>query len=953
MSKYDHKTIEFKWQEKWKESGIYKDYSKEKKFYALDMFPYPSGAGLHVGHPKGYIATDVYSRFMMLQGYSVIHPMGWDAFGLPAENYAIANKIHPKIAVEKNIATFKGQLLKFGFTYDWDREINTTDPEYYKWTQWVFLKMFERGLAYESYEPINWCPKCKTGLAMEDLEGGLCERCGTEVEQKKMRQWVLKMTEYADRLLYDLDKEDLNWEESILEQQKNWIGRSEGAEFQLIIKNYQLSINVYTTRLDTVFGMTYVVVAPEHEIIEKLKDKIENYKEVEEYIIKAQNKTELERTELQKEKTGVELKGIKAINPFNNEEVPIFAADYVLGHYGTGAVMAVPAHDERDYEFAKKNNLEIRQSIAPLFKGTGADAPVESEKRDLRSSVYVIIKHWEKDEYVCLDWEKFGWKSFVIGGIEEEEKSEDAAVREMEEETGFKNVKKIIKIGGETHNNYNARHKKVGNRYVKGVCYFIELKDGEQSETSEEHTQNHKFLWVKKEDVKNFLNLGGHSWYWEYYLKGGFASTEDGVAVDSGEFTDIISEQAREEMTKWLEKNNLGKKKVNYKMRDWVFSRQRYWGEPIPVVHCEKCGAVGVPENELPVRLPEVESYEPSGTGEGPLANISEWVNTTCPECGGPAKRETNTMPQWAGSSWYYLRYIDPKNSEALVGKEKEKEWMPVDLYVGGAEHATRHLLYARFWHKFLFDLGAVSTNEPFKRLVHVGLINAEDGRKMSKRWNNVINPDEIIEKYGADSIRLYEMFMGPFTQNIAWSTEGVRGVRRFLEKVYKLIFKQFPISNYQNPKLTSLLHKTIKKVTEDIENFRFNTAISSMMILVNEMEKEENLLATDRELLITILSPFAPHFAEELWSKLGHTDSIFKEKWPKYDESLIKDETVNLVVQVNSKVRDTISAAADISEAEAKKTALNSEKVKKWTEGKEVVKVIFVKGKLVNIVVK
>jgi len=563
----------------------------------------------------------------------VLHPMGWDAFGLPAENYALKNKIHPRIAVEKNIITFKKQLEKFGFTYDWDREINTTDENYYKWTQWIFLKMFEKGLAYESNEPVNWCPSCKTVLANEDLEGGVCERCGTEVMQKPMRQWVLKMTNYADRLLYDLDEGDLDWEDSIIDQQKNWIGRSVGAQFEMQIIGTDEKIEVYTTRLDTVFGMTYAVVAPEHKIIDKFKSVIKNYLEVEKYIIKAQNKTTLERTELQKEKTGVRLEGLDVINPFNNEKIPLFVADYVLGGYGTGAVMAVPAHDERDFEFAKKQNLEIRE----------------------------VIKNSEKTSSVST-----------------------------------------------------------------------------------------------------------------------IAFTEDGFLENSKDYSGLSSEEARNKMTEWLEKEGIGKSKVNYKMRDWVFSRQRYWGEPIPIIHCEKCGAVGVPENQLPVVLPEVESYEPSGTGESPLANISEWVNTECPKCGEPARRETNTMPQWAGSSWYYLRYIDPKNDEKIVDINEEKDWMPVDLYVGGAEHATRHLLYARFWHKFLFDIGVVSTKEPFRKLMHVGLIQGEDGRKMSKRWGNVINPDDVISEFGADAMRVYEMFMGPFSQNIAWSTNGVSGAGRF-----------------------------------------------------------------------------------------------------------------------------------------------------------------------------
>ncbi|KKQ79284.1 MAG: Leucine-tRNA ligase [Candidatus Moranbacteria bacterium GW2011_GWD2_38_7] len=801
--KYEPKNIEKKWQQYWEEKGINKNYSREKKFYALDMFPYPSGVGLHVGHPKGYIATDVVSRFKMLNGFSVLHPMGWDAFGLPAENYAIKNKSNPNVFTAKSIATYKKQLEMFGFTYDWDREINTTDPEYYKWTQWIFLKLFEKGLAYESNAPINWCPSCKTGLSNEDLENGKCERCGSDVEQKPMRQWVLKMTEYADRLLYDLDSQDLDWEDMIVQQQKNWIGRSEGVQFEIKIKDSEEKIEVYTTRIDTVFGITYAVVAPEHEIIEKIKEKISNYSEVEKYIEDANKKTNLERTELQKEKTGVKLEGVKVVNPFTKEVIPLFVADYVLGGYGTGAVMAVPAHDERDFEFAFKQGLDVIE--------------------------------------------------VVLGGIISEK-----------------------------------------------------------------------------------------------------AFTEDGILINSDKYDGLTSEQAREKMADWLEKEGIGKRKVNYKMRDWVYSRQRYWGEPIPIIHCEKCGAVGVPEEQLPVTLPDVENYEPTGTGESPLANIHEWVNTTCPKCGGSAKRETNTMPQWGGSSWYYLRYIDPKNDKELVSKELEKEWMPVDLYVGGAEHATRHLLYARFWHKFLYDIGVVSTTEPFKKLVHVGLIMAEDGRKMSKRWNNVVNPDDVIAEFGADSMRLYEMFMGPFSQSVAWSTAGVKGVRKFLDKVWKL---QGRIMNHEsgikNKKIDSLVHKTIKKVGEDIENFRFNTAISAMMILVNAMEKESQLSVTSYELLITILSPFPPHIAEEIWQeKLGNKQSIFLASWPQFDADLARDEEMEIVVQVNGKVRERLMVAADVTEDEIKETALESEKVKVFTEGKEIKKVIFVPGKLLNIVI-
>lgn len=800
MVKYNPAKIEKKWQKYWVENGTYKNYDRSKKFYVLDMFPYPSGAGLHVGHPKGYIATDVVARMKMLQGFSVLHPMGWDAFGLPAENYAIKNKSNPNIFTAKSVATYKKQLEMFGFTYDWDREINTTDPEYYKWTQWIFLKLFEKGLAYESNEPINWCPSCKTGLSNEDLEDGNCERCGSEVEQRPMRQWVLRMTAYADRLLSDLDSPELDWEEMIVEQQKNWIGRSEGAQFALPISGTEEKIEVYTTRLDTVFGMTYAVVAPEHSIVSNLKSQITNFNEVEEYVSRANKKTALERTQLQKEKTGVELKGLKVINPFNGEELPLYVADYVLGNYGTGAVMAVPAHDERDFEFAKKYDLKIIESISG------------------------------------------------------------------------------------------------GNISEKAFC-------------------------------------------------------EDGVVTNSGEYNNLTSEEARQKMTEWLEKEGIGQKKVNYKMRDWVYSRQRYWGEPIPIVHCEKCGAVGVPEEQLPVTLPDVEDYEPTGTGESPLAAIADWVNVPCPKCGGPGKRETNTMPQWGGSSWYYLRYIDPKNDKFLVDKDLEKEWMPVDLYVGGAEHATRHLLYARFWHKFLFDIGAVSTIEPFKKLVHVGLIMAEDGRKMSKRWNNVINPDEVIGEFGADSMRLYEMFMGPFTQSVAWSTNGVSGVRRFLEKVWKLQEKIVD-QEATDSKFVTLLHKTIKKVSEDIENFRFNTAISAMMILVNEMERQEKIAVADYEFLIKILSPFAPHLAEELWEKLGHDKSIFLESWPEFDPGLIQDEEIAMAVQFNGKTRGTILVSPEVAESEAREKVLADEKLQKYLLEKEIKKVVFVKGRLINFVV-
>lgn len=798
--KYQPEKIEKKWQRVWDEKGVFRQYHRPKKQYVLDMFPYPSGAGLHVGHPKGYIASDVYARFKQLEGYGVLHPMGWDAFGLPAEQYAIKNKVHPEAAVKKNIATFKKQLEKIGFTYDWQREINTTDPEYYRWTQWIFLQMWKKGLAYQSYDPINWCPSCQTGLANEDLENGHCERCGTLVEKRPMRQWVLRITAYADKMLRDLDR--LQWPDSIKQAQRNWIGRSEGAEVQFPIANSQFSIEVFTTRLDTIYGCTYVVLAPEHELISKLKAQISNTKEVEKYLEQSKKKTDLERTELNKEKTGVCLEGAEAVHPFTGKRLPVYVADYVLGTYGTGAVMGVPAHDERDAEFANKYALPVKVSVA----GTSQD----------------------------------------------------------------------------------------------GVLF-----------------------------------------------------TSDGMLVDSGEFTGLHSAEAREKMVAWLRKEKLGKKVVHYKMRDWVFSRQRYWGEPIPLIHCESCGVVGVPEKDLPVKLPKVKAYEPAGTGESPLATIKKWVNVKCPQCGGSAKRETNTMPQWAGSSWYYLRYIDPQNKRAFVGAKKEREMMPVNVYVGG-DHATRHLIYARFWHKFLYDQKLVSTREPFARLEFLGLILASDGRKMSKRWGNVINPNDVIGEFGADAFRLYEMFMGPFPQSIAWNTDGVVGTRRFLEKVWKLqskIKKEKTVN--KNPKLESLVHQTIKKVTEDIEAFKFNTAISSLMIGVNALEKEDHIHYSTFSTLLILLSPFAPHITEELWQKLGNKGSIFLTPWPKYDAKKIVADIVKVAVQVNGKVRATIELSPEATEEEAKQMALSDRNVETFVAGKTLQKCIYVPGRIVNLVVK
>lgn len=848
---YHPKSVEAKWQQEWEKKGIYRHYDRKKKFYALDMFPYPSGAGLHVGHPKGYIATDVVARMKQLQGYGVLHPMGWDAFGLPAEQYAIKNKVHPSVAVKQNIAIFKKQLQKIGCTYDWECEINTTDPEYYKWTQWIFLEMWKKGLAYESNEPINWCPSCQTGLANEDLDNGRCERCGTPVEKRPLRQWVLRMTKYADRLLADLDMKGLRWDESIKAQQKSWIGRSEGAEVAFYVADTEEEIRVYTTRLDTIFGCTYVVIAPESPLIHTFEKKITNLPEVKKYIKKTASKSDLERTELSKEKTGIELRGIEAIHPFTAERLPVYVADYVLGSYGTGAVMAVPAHDERDWDFADRNGLEKPLVIKPV-----------SYKDIDTSSIYPVFS---------------------------------PAV-----------------LSGENIESATERWKK----------------------------QNYSLV-----------------------LESERCFTSDGVLINSKEFTGLSSEEARKKMTAWLVKEKLGTQKVNYKMRDWTFSRQRYWGEPIPLIHCGKCGVVPVPEKDLPLKLPKVRSYEPTGTGESPLADMKSWVNVKCPQCKNPAKRETNTMPQWAGSCWYYLRFIDPKNTKALVDKKKEKKMMPVDVYVGGTEHATRHLLYARFWHKFLYDIKVVSGKEPFKKLVNQGLILASDGRKMSKRWGNVINPDDMIAEFGADAFRLYEMFMGPFTQSIAWNTDGVVGMRRFLDRIWILVHAIAKEQKDMKRIRSASIDQTIKKVTEDIEDFKFNTAISALMIYFNNRDFAGKINAqgglenhdVDRaalEKFLILLSPFAPHIAEELWQKLGNKKSIFLAEWPKYDARLLKSETATVAVQINGKLRAVLTVETGSSEEAVKKIACEDPKVAAHIAGKEIRKVIYVPDKLLNIVV-
>lgn len=949
MKEYNHRKIEQKWQEVWEKTSLYKtdENSQKPKFYVLDMFPYPSGVGLHVGHPKGYIATDIYSRMKRMQGFRVLHPMGWDAFGLPAENYAIKNKVHPKEAVDQNVVTFKKQLQKIGFSYDWEREINTTDPDYYKWTQWIFLQLFKKGLAYESEEPINWCPQCKTGLANEDLEDGKCEQCGGEIEQKPIRQWVLKITDYADRLLKDLD--EVEWEEQIIEQQKNWIGRSEGAEINFQVSGTKDQIQVFTTRPDTLFGATFMVLAPEHSLVSNITTK-EQKKAVEAYIAATKKKTELQRMEEGKDKTGV-FTGAYAKNPVNGKEIPIWISDYVLMGYGHGAIMAVPAHDQRDWDFAKKYDLPIIDVISPLFVNTSGnedtfkeDAPVSE-----RNAVVAVVKHWSENKYLGIKWTVSDWQGFNIGGYKEGESPVEAGAREITEEVGYKNIELVEDFGKTVHSKFYQIAKKE-NRFAHFHPVLYKLKNGEKTEIAEHEKALHEEVWLTPKEMEQFLNRDDMRWIWNI-VSGEQLFAGYGIVTNSGEFDGLESTEAKEKIVAKLAKNKSAKKSVEYRMKDWVFSRQRYWGEPIPIIHCAKCGPVAVPEEELPVKLPEVKKYEPTGTGESPLANIAEWVNVKCPKCGGPGKRETNTMPQWAGSCWYYLRYIDPKNQKALVDPKKEKEWMPVDLYVGGIEHATRHLLYSRFWHKVLFDMKAVSTTEPFKKLIHVGLIAGEDGRKMSKRWGNVVNPDDVVAEFGADSLRVYEMFMGPFTFGSTWSTKGINGSRRFLDKVWGLAQRELD-SGEPDLAEARIVDKTIKKIGDDIEEFKFNTAVSTLMILVNELTVAEKVTKQSIEKLLIILAPFAPHMAEELWEMLGNTESVCVQAWPKYDPKVIKDDLATIVVQINGKVRASFELNKDGTQEDAEKAAFSDPNVKKFLGNQKPKKVIYVPGKILNIVV-
>lgn len=950
MKNYNHKTIETKWQKVWdrKKLNSAKGVSRKRKYYVLVEFPYPSGDGLHTGHIRSYTAMDVVARKRRAEGYNVLYPMGWDAFGLPTENYAIKTGIHPRIVTKKNTNTFKRQLKSLGFSFDWDREINTTDPNYFRWTQWIFLKFFENGLAYKAKRPINWCLSCKIGLADEEIVDGKCERCGGEIEKRDKEQWMLKITKYAEKLHKDLDSVD--YLSKIKIQQQNWIGKSEGAEIDFEIQKHKGKIKVFTTRPDTLFGATALILSPEHPEIKNLESKIKNKAEVSKYVNQAKKKSEIERLSEGKEKTGVELMGIRAINPGNKEEIPIYIADYVLLHYGTGALMAVPAHDERDYEFAKKFKIPIKEVIVPNRIDL-KNPPVKGKKSEERYNVHAIVRDPSTNKYLFMYSPKFRWTTLPMGGVEKGEDVVEAARREVREEAGYINLKYIRTLGGFVRAEYFAKHKNE-NRVAFTKAVMFDLVDDKKVELSEdEKKEEHEIKWLSKSEIvyPKVVHAELNDWLlrWE---NNNYVYTGSGTLINSSKFNGFDSERAKSQIIKFVS----GKNKITYKLRDWVFSRQRYWGEPIPIIHCEKCGEVAVPEKNLPVKLPNVKSYKPTENGESPLSSISSWVNVKCPKCKGKAKRETDVMPNWAGSSWYFLRYTDPKNRKTFAGKTELKYWIPVDWYNGGMEHTTLHLLYSRFWHKFLFDLKLVPTSEPYTKRTSHGLILAEGGIKMSKSKGNVVNPDSIVKLLGADTLRHYEMFMGPFDQSIAWKGDTLSGSRRFLERVWKLFDKVQngkKIDKLFEERIDVLFHQTIKKVSEDIEDLKMNTALSQMMILLNAMEKEEKIPKSYFETYIRLLAPFTPHISEELWSLLGERSSVHLEPWPKWDKKKVVAENLEIPVQINGKVRATISVPSTLPDDEVKGTALAHPSILPTIVGKNIRKVIYVRGKIINIV--
>jgi leucyl-tRNA synthetase len=941
---YNHQEIEPKWQKRFEESGIFhaEDGSKKDPFYCLVEFPYPSGDGLHVGHPRSYTALDVIARKRRMEGYNVLYPMGWDAFGLPTENFAIKTGRKPQEVTAENIATYKRQLKSLGISFDWEREINTTDSSYYKWTQWMFLELFKAGLAYKDTIAINWCVSCKIGLANEEVVGGACERCGGVVEKRDKEQWMIAITKYADKLLGGL--KDVDYLPQIKKQQENWIGRSEGAEVVFKIDGHEDAITVFTTRPDTLFGATYMVLAPEHAFVDTIVTD-EQRAAVESYVVESGKKTDIERGAEDKEKTGV-FTGAYAINPVNKEKIPIWVADYVMMGYGTGAIMAVPAHDSRDHAFAKKFSLPICEVVLPSVVDE-KNPPVEGKKNVERKTVQAIIYNPRTDKYLNLAWKEHPWITFVVGGVDEGEDLIDAAKREVLEETGYTDLEVKRVLGAPIRAEYFAAHKDV-NRIAYATAVYLELTSDNQEPISEEEQAKHDLVWVDRKDLNRERMSCSEIVYWLDRLEDPNADAYcgEGVSVNSDFLDGLSTDEAKKKMASWLEEKGLGKEAVNFKLRDWVFSRQRYWGEPIPLISCEKCGWVPVPEDQLPLTLPEVEKYEPTDNGDSPLAAIEDWVNTKCPTCQGDAKRETDTMPNWAGSSWYFLRYIDPHNDEVFADPEKLKYWMPVNLYNGGMEHVTLHLLYSRFWNQFLHDQGHVPVSEPYQRRTTHGLIMADNGVKMSKSKGNVVNPDEMVLEYGADALRTYILFMGPFDEPVPWSTNGLVGVRRFLEKINRYVEDWS-----EGEDCGEIIEPALKKVGDDIEAMRFNTAVSTMMQMINALAGKP---CTKKRLekILLMLCPFAPHLANELWEQIGNEGLVEEQSWPEVDEAKLVRDVITMAVQVNGKVRAEIEIAPEASENEAKEIALASEDIQKYLEGKEIRKVIYIQGRILNIVV-
>ncbi len=946
--KYDHHKIEQKWQKRWDETKAFAatENSQKKKSYLLVEFPYPSGEGLHTGHVRSYTAMDVIARKRRAQGEEVLYPIGWDAFGLPTENYAIKTGIPPAEVTKKNTDTFRRQLKNLGLSFDWDREVNTTDPTYYKWTQWIFLQLYKKGFAYKAKTTINWCPKDKIGLANEEVVDGKCERCGNPVEKREKEQWMLAITKYAQRLYDDLDLVD--YIERAKVQQRNWIGPSEGAHITFKLSpatNEQKGITVFTTRPDTLFGATYMVLAPEHpwlaEDLARTISTIQNKNEVVAYIQAAKKKDEIDRTAEGKEKTGVELKGVKAINPANGEEIPLFVADYVLGSYGTGAIMAVPAHDDRDFAFAKKFTIPIKQVIVPCTIDAN-NPPRDGWEEVKRDTAVVHLRNKATGKYALLNWHGSleGITTAIMGGVEPGQTPEEAALAEISEEAAINGAKIVKTVPWITAARYSASHKNQ-NRCAHAWAFLAEVESLEtQGEIPSNEQALHTLVWVDESEVATRLTPEHQKLMW-HLLHHEEPLTGAGYLTNSGQFDGMDSEEAKKKITEHVG----GEWVTTFKLRDWVFSRQRYWGEPIPMIHCEKDGWVPVSEDQLPVTLPVVEKYQPTDTGESPLATIKEFVETTCPVCGGPAKRETDVMPNWAGSSWYFLRYCDPRNDKEFASMPKLQYWTPVDWYNGGMEHTVLHLLYSRFWHKFLFDIGLVPSPEPYAKRTSHGLILAGDGTKMSKSKGNVVNPDELVHTMGADSLRLYEMFMGPFEQAIAWSTDGVVGARRFLERVWQMQEKVATVAMTDETEV--LVHQTIRKVTEDIEALKMNTAVSALMILSNHLHELEKAPQEAYAALIGLLSPFVPHLAAELSEK----HQIDLSHWPQFDAQKAEPKTVVVAVQVNGKVRGSISLSPQASENEALAAARKDPQVAKWlAEGAEK-RAVYVKGKVINFV--